>query len=26
VLLIINGISIAALLLGAYKQRRIPTR
>jgi quinol-cytochrome oxidoreductase complex cytochrome b subunit len=26
VLIIINGISIAALLLGAYKQRRIPTR
>ena len=26
VLLVINGISIAALLLGAYKQRRIPTR
>ena len=25
-LFIVNGISIAALLLGSYKQRRIPTR
>jgi quinol-cytochrome oxidoreductase complex cytochrome b subunit len=26
VLLVVNGISVAALLLGAYKQRKIPTR
>jgi hypothetical protein len=26
VLFVINGISVAALLLGAYRQRRISTR